>query len=237
MMLHGSAEVRVALLTPVMGAFATADVQKGRDSTQVFQEIPQIQAALQRLISEPMLLSRLAGVQPPPAPGATPGSQAPPAASAAPAHQLAAGLSSSQLQYKETVAPALQQAERSGQQPTVNPHALAASSSQALAQEGSTPEYAPQQKQPSQGATVEGRAQHPEEHLTQEGPADGPQGSSQYSSAQQMQQSAEAREEVLQLMKHSRHLHKSAIARLPAAPGHDSLLTEGLAMIDTNMTR
>ena len=39
-MLHCSAEHRVALLTSVIGAFATAEVQKGRDGTQVFQEIP-----------------------------------------------------------------------------------------------------------------------------------------------------------------------------------------------------
>ena len=236
-MLHCSAEHRVALLTSVIGAFATAEVQKGRDSTEVFQAIPQIQAALQRLILEPMLLSRLASVQPPPSPGATFGSKAPAAASAALAQNLAAGLSSSQLEIFKATEPALPQAESSRQPEIVGQQASAASSSQALLQTGSPPRHAPQQQQASQGASAEKSAQHQDEPK-QSGPAKGPEGAHEgVFNAQQMQQSAEAREEVLQLMKHSRHLHKAAIARLPAAPEQDDLVTRGLAMIDNNMIR
>ena len=235
MMLHCSAEHRVALLTSVMGAFATAEVQKGRDSTQVFQVIPQIQAALQRLILEPMLLSRLASAQPLPAPGAPAGSQAAAAASAGLAEQPAAGPSSSQPHSDEVIATALLQAEGSHQPRLVDQQASAASSSPTLIQEGSPIRHAPQQQQASQGAFAEDSAQ-PQDALKQDGPAGEPKGAGKsVVNAQQMQQSAEAREEVLQLMKHSRHLHKSAIARLPAAPEQDDLVTAGLAMIDNIM--
>ena len=235
-MLHCSAEHRVALLTSVIGAFATAEVQKGRDSTEVFQAIPQIQAALQRLILEPMLLSRLASVQPPPAPGATSGNKAPAAASAALAQHLAAGLSR-QLETFKATEPALPQAESSRQPEIVGQQASAACSSQALLQDGSPPRHAPQQQQASQGAFAENSAQHQDEPK-QSRPAKGPERVHEgIINAQQMQQSAEAREEVLQLMKHSRHLHKAAIARLPAAPEQDDLVTRGLAMIDNNMIR
>ena len=236
-MLHCSAEHRVALLTSVIGAFATAEVQKGRDSTQVFQDIPQIQAALQRLIVEPMLLPRLASAQPLPAPGATPGSQAPAVASAVVAQQPAAGPSSSQSQFDEAIAPALLQVAGSHQPRLVDQQASAASSSQALVQEGSPARHGPQQQQSSQGAVAEDSAQH-QDALKQDGPIEEPEGGGEsVVNAQQMQQSAEAREEVLQLMKHSRHLHKSAIARLPAAPEQDDLVTAGLAIIDNNMIR
>ena len=232
-MLHCSAEHRVALLTSVIGAFATAEVQKACDSQEVFQVIPQIQAALQRLILEPMLLSRLGSAQPPPAPGAYSGDPA--AASAVLAQQPAAGPSSSQPNLDEVIAPALLQAEGSHQPRLVDQQASAASSSPALIQEGSLPRHAPQQQQAPQGAFAEDSAQH-QDTLQQDGPAEEPEGAGKsVVNAQQMQQSAEAREEVLQLMKHSRHLHKSAIARLPAAPEQDDLVTAGLAMIDNIM--
>ena len=190
-MLHCSAEHRVALLTSVIGAFATAEVQKGRDGTQVFQEIPQIQAALQRLILEPMLLSsRLASAQPPPALGAPAGSQAPDAASAALAQQPAAGPSSSQLELHKATEPETEpQAESSRQLEVVDQLALAASSSQAVIQEGSPARHAPQQQQLSQDASAENNA------VQQDRPAERPEGVGQSAvNEQQMQQSAEARE-------------------------------------------
>ena len=179
-----------------------------------------------------LLSSRLASAQPPPALGAPAGSQAPDAASAALAQQPAAGPSSSQLELHKATEPALPQAESSRQLEVVDQLALAASSSQAVIQEGSPARHAPQQQQLSQDASAENNA------VQQDRPAERPEGVGQSAvNEQQMQQSAEAREEVLQLMKHSRHLHKSAIARLPAAPEQEDLVTAGLAMIDNNMIR
>jgi hypothetical protein len=52
-----------------------------------------------------------------------------------------------------------------------------------------------------------------------------------------MEQAAQSREEVLQLMKHSRYLHKSGISKLPAEPDEPAMIAEGLAKVDSNMVR
>lgn len=54
-----------------------------------------------------------------------------------------------------------------------------------------------------------------------------------------MQQAADAREEAFQLMKLSRYLQKSSIAKLPAEQdqGTGAAVTAGLAKIDSNMIR
>ncbi len=52
-----------------------------------------------------------------------------------------------------------------------------------------------------------------------------------------MERVGEKRQEVFELMKLSRYLHRSGIAKLPALPNEAASITEGLAKIDSNMVK